>query len=485
MHRASVTWAPRPIRSVLLRTFIIVMPLAAGFAVTWGLARWIPRPSGPPVVVWWAGISLAALVALFLVERAVRHLSPLAVLLRLSLAFPDRAPSRLRVARKSGNLRRLKEELDRAREQGRESDLTRAAENILALAAALSAHDRRTRGHSERVRVFTDMLAAELRLPEGERQRLRWAALLHDIGKLRVPAKVLNKERALDVHEWSLIHRHPEEGLSIAEPLVPWLGGAADAIRQHHERFDGMGYPAGLRGDEISRGARIVSVADAFETMTAGRPYQRPLSAATARRELARHAGSQFDPGVVRALLNLSITNLWWRVGLMSWISQVPLLGRIPRAAHQLEAALPSTGFAAGTAAALTAAALAAGPVLRSPEPSPAGASPAVHASAADHEIGTGALQRDGDLLRPQRSPRRAPGAASTDAPMVSDATSQTPPPAEDEAGSPPPHPSSSSPPPSEDPPAGGSSTVLDELVETVEDLTAEATASVEDLTRP
>ena len=482
MPRRTAAWTPRPVQSMLLRTFIIVAPLAVGLAVTWGLTTVIPRPTGPTLVGWWAGISLAALAALFVAERAVRRLSPLAVLLRLSLAFPDRAPSRLRVARKSGNLRRLRDQLERARRRGEETDLTRAAENILALAAALSAHDRRTRGHSERVRVFTDMLAAELRVPEPARQRLRWAALLHDIGKLRVPAKILNKEQALDPHEWSLIHRHPEEGLAIAEPLVPWLGEAATAIRQHHERFDGGGYPVGLAGREITRGARIVSVADAFETMTAGRPYQRPLSPGAARLELARNAGSQFDPVVVRALLNLSITSLWWRVGLMSWISQVPLLGRIPRAAQQLESALPSTGFAAGTAAALTAAALAAGPVLRaepqvSSPPAPAVASVA---PSLDHDDGWADRAR-----RARDGSGRAARRAESDAPEQSASPVQ---PAEaSQADSPPAPPASPLPAdrPRADPPSGGGSAeddLVGDVVQAVQDTLDDAASLTDDL---
>jgi putative nucleotidyltransferase with HDIG domain len=219
----------------------------------------------------------------------------------------------------------------------------RAASEILALVAALSAHDRKTRGHSERVRAFTDLLAGELRLPEAERDRLRWAALLHDIGKIHVPARILNKAGRPDAREWERLQAHPAMGARIAEPLMTWLGPWGRAIEQHHERFGGGGYPHDLAGDEISLAARIVSVADSFEVMTAARSYKRPMSVPAARRELAACAGEQFDPAIVRAFLNVSLGRLWWRVGPMSWAALAPILGPVQRAGSQLAAAATGT----------------------------------------------------------------------------------------------------------------------------------------------
>src|SRR5436309_3021757 len=145
----------------------------------------------------------------------------------------------------------------RPRQIGVEDDPARAARQILGLVAALSAHDRKTRGHSERVRAYTDMLAGELDLGDEDRDRLRWAALLHDIGKLRVPGRILNKAGKPDRFERERLQAHPAAGAAIAEPLLPWLGRWAATIVQHHERFDGQGYPAGLEGEEISRGAEL------------------------------------------------------------------------------------------------------------------------------------------------------------------------------------------------------------------------------------
>ncbi len=132
-------------------------------------------------------------------------------------------------------------------------------------------------------------------------------------------------------------------GARIAEPLMTWLGPWGRAIEQHHERFGGGGYPHALAGDEISLAARIVSVADSFEVMTAARSYKKPMSVPAARRELAACAGEQFDPAIVRAFLNVSLGRLWWRVGPMSWAALAPILGPVQRAGSQLAAAATGT----------------------------------------------------------------------------------------------------------------------------------------------
>ncbi|MGH2656690.1 MAG: HD-GYP domain-containing protein, partial [Actinomycetota bacterium] len=194
------------------------------------------------------------------------------------------------------------------------------------LVATLNAHDRQTRGHSERVRVLTDLLAAAMKLPRADRDRLRWAALLHDIGKLEVSTEILNKPGKPEPHEWDALKRHPEAGARLAGPLLPWLGEWGSAISEHHERFDGEGYPTGRSGMGISRGGRILAVCDSFETMTASRSYKKPMGIAAARRELTRCAGGQFDPDVVRTFIAVSLGRLWWKVGPVSWAAQLPFI---------------------------------------------------------------------------------------------------------------------------------------------------------------
>ena len=206
------------------------------------------------------------------------------------------------------------------------TDRAEGVEAVLTLAAALSAHDRATRGHSERVRAYTELICEELKLPTEDRLRLRWASLLHDVGKMAVPASLLNKTGALDDDEWATLRRHPEEGARLTTSLATWLGPWAAAVRHHHERWDGKGYPHGLSGTDIQLGARIVAVADAYEVMTSARAYKEPFSPAEARRRLAADAGHHFDPAVVRAFLNVSLGRLRIGAGALTWFAQLPFL---------------------------------------------------------------------------------------------------------------------------------------------------------------
>jgi putative nucleotidyltransferase with HDIG domain len=181
------------------------------------------------------------------------------------------------------------------------------------------------------VSAFNDLIAAEIGLSQGDRAKLRWAALLHDIGKLHVHTMTLNKPGKPTAAEWRAIKRHPEIGARIVAPLRPWLGDWVDGVGQHHERFDGQGYPNGLAGAEISLAGRIIAVADAFEVMTALRSYKRPVSARVAREELTRCAGTHFDPRMVRAFLNVSIGKVSSVMGPLSWLAQIPFIGGIPQ----------------------------------------------------------------------------------------------------------------------------------------------------------
>ena len=288
------------------------------------------------------------LVTIISLERAGRRLLPLAALLNLSLLFPDRAPKRFAVARRVGKPRDLQRQLREAHEKGVVGGEVAHMQTVLELVAALSVHDRQTRGHSERVRVFADLIADEMKLAPPDRARLRWASLLHDIGKLEVPAEILSKPAKLTDAEMDNVRRHPDEGARLIGPLNAWLGPWALAVEQHHERFDGRGYPRGIAGDQISLAGRIVAVADSYEVMTAMRPYRKPIGVSAARQELVRCSGAQFDPVVVRAFLNISMGRLWRVVGLGSWIAQLPFIGWIDRLGWNWGAAIVSGTTAIG-----------------------------------------------------------------------------------------------------------------------------------------
>lgn len=181
---------------------------------------------------------------------------------------------------------------------------------IRALVQAVDLKDRYTRGHSERVGRATAMMAAELGMDDERLEVLRFAGILHDVGKLGVPTRVLRKDGPLTPEERRVIELHPEYGHEIVRG-IDFLGEARSAILHHHERLDGSGYPYGLAGAEIPESARVVAVADAFDAMTSTRSYRRarPVSAAVA--ELRRCAGTQFDPRMVRALVRALDRHGW------------------------------------------------------------------------------------------------------------------------------------------------------------------------------
>lgn len=327
-------WGRRHLAAASLRLAMVAGPIAACVAAMAVLSRTLPTPaphSGtPPRIGWWVAVLIGSLIVMWLADRLTRRLAPLAALLDMAVLFPGKAPTRFAVARQAGDLRQLEALRKQATEAEQAKGLSEAATHILALVGALRAHDRHTRGHSERVRVYTDLIAEQLRLPASAVDRLRWAALLHDIGKLRVPAATLNKPAKLSSREWEVIREHPAEGARLAGALLPWLGEWGKAIAEHHERFDGTGYPNGLQGKAISLSGRIVAVADSFEVMTAPRSYKKAMTRPVALAEIVRVSGTQFDPEIVRALLQVSAPRLRWAMGPTSWLVGTPVLGSAP-----------------------------------------------------------------------------------------------------------------------------------------------------------
>jgi putative nucleotidyltransferase with HDIG domain len=181
---------------------------------------------------------------------------------------------------------------------------------LRALAAALEARDVETIGHSERVVSYCIRLGKRIGLIDRELITLENGALLHDIGKIGVPDGILLKRGALTEDEWSHMRRHVEFGAQILRG-IDFLEGARQIVAQHHERYDGSGYPAGKEGEQICLGARIFAVADAVDAMTSDRPYRAACSFDDAVDELIRCAGAHFDPFVVQAFTEVSIDE--WR----------------------------------------------------------------------------------------------------------------------------------------------------------------------------
>lgn len=191
--------------------------------------------------------------------------------------------------------------------------------NLLALAVtalkqAIEARDAYTMGHSRRVRVLAVAMAREMGLRESVVRDLALAAELHDVGKIGIPDELLHKPGALTREEHQRILEHTVIGERILRPLMAGREEILQAVRAHHERVDGTGYPDGLKGDQIPLTARILAVADAFDAMTSARPYRDPLKPAVAKAELSRCTGSHFDAECVRALLRVdSLTGRGYR----------------------------------------------------------------------------------------------------------------------------------------------------------------------------
>jgi HD-GYP domain-containing protein (c-di-GMP phosphodiesterase class II) len=337
-------WERRPWLAAALRVLVFVVPVLLAVGTSIAVSHLLPHPTTVwGVVLWWLGVVAGTLAVLLAADTLCRRALPLAALFELSLLFPDRAPARFRLWRRGGSVTQLRGELE-ALSRGGAGTGPEAAQRVLTLVAALAVHDARTRGHAERVRILTDMLAEEMRLPDHDRHMLRWASLLHDIGKLSVPGELLRKAAAPDEVEWLALRRHPEEGDRLLGPVRAWLGPWAQAVEHHHEHWDGSGYPRGLRGEEISLGGRIVALADAFEAMTARRPYSRPVSPRAAREELVRRAGTHFDPEVCRAFLSISLGRLWRTVGLAAGMAEVPLAASLAGASGKVGPTATSGG---------------------------------------------------------------------------------------------------------------------------------------------
>jgi putative nucleotidyltransferase with HDIG domain len=182
-------------------------------------------------------------------------------------------------------------------------------DTIAAFVNVIESKDRYLRGHSARVALYSGELADALRLPAEQAQVAYRGAMLHDLGKLSIMDAILRKPARLTQDEFSMIKSHPVIGAQILEP-VRFLSRETCAVRHHHERFDGAGYPDGLKGEDIPFVARIVTVADVFDAITSDRPYRTALRLEEARQEIVQGRGTHFDPDVADAFMKIPLARL-------------------------------------------------------------------------------------------------------------------------------------------------------------------------------
>jgi response regulator RpfG family c-di-GMP phosphodiesterase len=228
------------------------------------------------------------------VERALRYQALIAAKRHYEQSLEETV--RLRTA----ELRSLNENLN----QMLEALYQNYRATLRALAGALEARDYETAGHSDRVVAYSLRLGRELGLGHKELIALEQGALLHDIGKIGVRDSILLKSGKLTEGEWVEMREHINYGLRIING-IDFLSGAAPVVGEHHEKYDGTGYPSRLQGDMIHLNARIFAVADAFDAITSDRPYRKSASYADARTELVANSGRHFDPSVVNAFLKV------------------------------------------------------------------------------------------------------------------------------------------------------------------------------------
>ena len=184
------------------------------------------------------------------------------------------------------------------------SDNQNCLEFAKVLAYTLEEKDPYTSGHSERVCYYSDLMTKRLSFEPKDRTELQIASYLHDIGKIGISNRFINKKGTLNPTDWAIIKQHSKKSIELLAPLK-LSPNILSYIQHHHEHFDGTGYPDGLAGEQIPLGARIIAISDAYDSMTSNRPYRKPFSNEEAKNELIKYSGKQFDPHLISIFLDV------------------------------------------------------------------------------------------------------------------------------------------------------------------------------------
>ncbi len=257
------------------------------------------------------------------------------------VAVVSRALEQARLMRKNTAYRQNLEDLVDSRTmqlRATMEDLERSYDTTLeAMGNALDLRDEETEGHSKRVTAYTIALARAMQIDAEQLKTIARGAFLHDLGKIATPDHILRKPGKLDAEEMAIMREHCRHGYEMV-CKIPFLKDAAEIVLSHQERFDGQGYPRGLRGEQIPLGARIFALADTLDAMTSDRPYRKGTSFAMARDEIARCAGTQFDPAIVEVFLSIPVE---------SWSELREEIARLSPAVLSARLCRPAVAYAA------------------------------------------------------------------------------------------------------------------------------------------
>ena len=306
-----------------IQLIVFLVPAVLGFVIAYSiLAVMAPFTSVAEWVLWLFIAVVVSLATSLFIGDGVRNLIRRTPLYRKANNFDTKVEELFGSSLREGSPKNVKRN---AIELGHDADFI---DEILFLLDQLGRHERLSRGHSERVRAYAALIGKQIGLSEDELELLSWSALMHDIGKLDVPSWLLSSPERPTDEEWEVLKRHPESAVNRLRKLERIVGSTIyDGALNHHERWDGTGYPQGLSETDIPLFGRITAIADTFDVMTHARSYKKPLPIADARKELEKNSGTQFDPGLIAAFLQIGDEDLKFVRGWSATIAGVAVAG--------------------------------------------------------------------------------------------------------------------------------------------------------------